>query len=173
MRARKNPASRIIALAVLLGAIFAVYVIRIMQFQLVDGEEYRQMGDVRYTREVTVKAARGEIVDRNGIPIAANRTAYNVVFDKSYVKMAEANEIILAAASVVEKQNEKINQSIPITDTEPYAFKDGYETSVGSLKARIGLQDYATFQNVWDALCERYDVDNSYSLKEKRIIIGT
>ena len=105
MRAKRNSASRIIALAGILAVIFAVYVVRIMQLQLVDGEEYRAMGDVRYTREVTVKAARGEIVDRNGIPIAANRTAYNVVFDKSYVKMAEANEIILAAASVVSKQN--------------------------------------------------------------------
>lgn len=172
MRAKKQTASRIFALAGIIAVIFAVYVVRIMQLQLVDGEEYRAMGDVRYTREVTVKAARGEIVDRNGIPIAANRTAYNVVFDKSYVKMAEANEIILVAAEVANKQNEQINQSIPITDEEPYAFKDGYDSSVASLKARIGLQDYATFENVWDALCERYDVEPSLSKAQKRIIVG-
>jgi len=172
MRARKQTASRIFVLAGILAVIFAVYVVRIMQLQLIDGESYRQMGDVRYTKEVTVKAARGEIVDRNGIAIAANRTAYNVIFDKSYIKMAEANEIILAAFQIIEKQSEEYNESIPITQKEPYAFRDGYETSIASLKARIGLQDYATFENVWDALCERYDIASELSKNQKRIIMG-
>ncbi len=172
MKQKRAAFSRIIILAVILVAVFAVFIVRMMQLQLVDGESYRQMSDVRYTREVTVKAARGEIVDRNGIPLAANRTGYNIVFDKSYIKMSEVNEIILAAAEIAAKQNEKYNQSIPITEIAPYAFRDGFETSVASLKARIGLQDYATIENVWDALCERYDIDKKLNDAQKRIIMG-
>ena len=172
MKQRKTAVSRITILTILLVSIFVVFIVRMMQLQLIDGEGYRQMSDVRYTREVTVKAARGEIVDRNGVPLAANRTGYNVVFDKSYIKMSEVNDIILVAADITNKQNEKYNQSLPITETEPYAFRDGYETSVASLKARIGLQDYATIKNVWSALCERYDIDEKLSDSEKRIIMG-
>lgn len=172
MKQRKPSVSRVMILSILVASIFAVFVVRMMQLQLIDGEEYRGMSDVRYTREVTVKAARGEIVDRNGIPLAANRTGYNVVFDKSYIKMSEVNEIILVAAKICAKQNEKYNQSIPITETAPYAFKAGYENSVTSLKARIGLQDYATFENVWITLCERYDVNEKLSDDEKRTILG-
>lgn len=172
MRTRKKQTSRIVVLACILALIFGGFVVRMMQLQLVDGEEYRQMGDVRYTREVTVKAARGEIVDRNGVELAANRTAYNIVFDKSYIKMADANEIILVAAEITDKQNEEHNESIPINKEKPYDFRDGYENSVASLKARLGLQDYATFKNVWDALCERYDVEESLSEEQKRLIIG-
>lgn len=172
MKGQKQPFSRIFILSGLLCAIFLAFVIRMMQFQLVDGEGYRQMSDVKYTREVTVKAARGEIVDRNGIPLAANRTGYNVIFDKSFVKMTEINELILVAADIVKKQNEAINQSLPITEEAPYEFKDGYENSVSYLKAKIGLQDYATAQNVWEALTERYKVDPSLSDDKKRIIFG-
>lgn len=172
MKQSKQPASRIFILAMLLVAVFAAFVVRMMQLQLVDGEGYRQMSDVSYTREVTVKAARGEIVDRNGVPLAANRTGYNVIFDKSFVKMADVNELILIAHDIITQQNEKHKESIPITENSPYNFKSGYETSVASLKARIGLQDYATVQNVWAALCERYDIDEKYSDAEKRIIMG-
>ncbi len=173
MKQRRIAVSRLTIISVLLVVIFALYAVRMMQLQLIEGAGFRQMSDVRYTRELTVKAARGEIVDRNGIPLAANRTGYNVVFDKSYIKMADVNEIILVVADIISKQNETYQQSIPITDTEPYAFKDGYENSVASLKARIGLQDYATFENVWNALCERYDVDEKLSAKQKRIIIAS
>lgn len=172
MIARKTKSSRVFIIAGILAVIFALFLVRMMHLQLVKGSEYRQMGDVRYTREVTVKAARGEIVDRNGVEIAANRISYNVVFDKSYVKMDEVNEIILIAADIVKNQGEKYNESIPITEEKPYDFKDGYENSVAALKTRLSLQSYATFKNVWDALCERYDIDNSLSDEQKRLIIG-
>ena len=172
MKGQKQPVSRIFILTVLLCAIFLAFVIRMMQFQLVDGESYRQMSDVKYTREVTVKAARGEIVDRNGVPLAANRTGYNVIFDKSYVKMTEINDLILIAYDIVNRQKEEINQSLPITEEAPFVFKDGYENSVSYLKAKIGLQDYATVENVWEALTERYKVDPELPDDKKRIIFG-
>ncbi len=173
MKQKGDSISRVIILAVLISAIFFGFVVRMMKLQLIDGEEYRQMSDVSYSREVTVKAARGEIVDRNGVPLAANRTGYNVIFDKSYVKMSEVNDLILIAYDIISKQGETSKESIPLTMEEPYSFKEGYETSVATLKARIGLQDYATDKNVWDALCERYDIDEKLSDFEKRIIMGT
>lgn len=172
MKMRKTPFSRITALAVALAVIFFLFVVRLVQLQLVQGESFRSLSDVRYTREVTVKAARGEIVDRNGIPLAANRTGYNVIFDKSYIKMSEANQIILEAAGIIRDQQEQYCESIPITGEAPYTFSSGRETAVLSLKSRIGLQDYATFENVWEALCRRYDIEDALSIEEKRIIMA-
>ena len=85
MKQKSSSISRILILAVLISAIFCAFIVRMMKLQLIDGEGYRQMSDVSYSREVTVKAARGEIVDRNGVPLAVNRTGYNVIFDKSYI----------------------------------------------------------------------------------------
>lgn len=172
MKGKTTQVSRIFILAGLLFAIFAAFVIRMVQLQLIDGEGYRQMSDVSYSREVTVKAARGEIVDRNGIPLAANRTGYNVIFDKSYVKMAEVNNLILIAYDIINKQGGEYKETLPLNKEKPFDFKDGYDNSVSSLKARIGLQDYATAKNVWDALCERYKIEPSLKDIEKRIIMG-
>lgn len=172
MKQTKQTVSRIFILGAIFVAILLAFVVRMMQLQLIDGEGYRQMSGVSYTREVTVKAARGEIVDRNGVPLAANRTGYNVIFDKSYVKMAEVNDIILVAHGIITQQNETYKESLPLEPAAPYDFKEGYENSVASLKARIGLQDYATSDNVWAALCERYKIDENLSDANKRIIMG-
>ena len=39
-------------------------------------DHYSKMADELHKRERTIKAARGEIVDRNGTVIAANRTVW-------------------------------------------------------------------------------------------------
>ncbi len=173
MKRKDGNLSRIVIIVSLLSAIFLVFIIRLMQLQLIDGEGYRKVGNVRYTREVVVKAARGEIVDRNGIPLAANRTGYNVIFDKSYMEMEDLNDIILLSSEITSKNGETFNESIPITKQEPYVFENEQTSAVSALKKRLSLQEYATFNNVWDALCERYEVDlKKYTNSQIRTIVA-
>ena len=43
-----------------------------------ESEHYSRMADELHERERSIKAARGEIVDRNGVVIATNRTVCTV-----------------------------------------------------------------------------------------------
>ena len=67
--------ARTVRLAILGAAVVLVlllYSLRLMQVQVVEGEMYAQMIDEGWSSTQTIKAARGEIIDRNGRPLAMN-----------------------------------------------------------------------------------------------------
>ena len=75
-------------------------------------EHYSELADELHERERTIKAARGEIVDRNGTVIATNRTVctvsviYNQVENREAVIELLCRELGLSD-SVVRKKVEK------------------------------------------------------------------
>ena len=52
--------------------------VRVFYLVTVKGEEYSQKSKELQERERTISAVRGDILDRNGIVIATNETAYNI-----------------------------------------------------------------------------------------------
>ena len=73
---------RLIFLAGIIAAFFAVILSRCIQLQAVDGAHYSQVTDQSRVISRTIPARRGRILDRNHQPIADTRTVYNasVVF---------------------------------------------------------------------------------------------
>ena len=64
---------RIVLLGLCLGTVLAFYLYRLLQVQIVNGEEYAQMARQSTVREQVITAARGEIVDRYGRPLEWER----------------------------------------------------------------------------------------------------
>lgn len=69
---------RIWPLASVVGAIFLVFVVRLFQLQILQGEDLASRSQANYVRTVRLEAQRGAIVDREGRTIAASRPAYGV-----------------------------------------------------------------------------------------------
>lgn len=80
----KKLAIRRIILPCILLSFMLVFVGVLVKVQLVDGEEYASTVNTASQTTVTIRAARGEIVDRNGKPIVENRQGYSIVFNYSY-----------------------------------------------------------------------------------------
>lgn len=59
-------------------AIFMIFVVRLFQLQILEGEALASRSQANYVRTVRLEAQRGSIVDRNGRTIAASRPAYGV-----------------------------------------------------------------------------------------------
>ncbi|MDP9227441.1 MAG: penicillin-binding protein 2 [Actinomycetota bacterium] len=55
-------------------AIFSVVFLRLWYLEVLSGDRYRQMANDNRVREVRVQAPRGDILDRNGKVLVANRT---------------------------------------------------------------------------------------------------
>ncbi|MBR6647308.1 MAG: penicillin-binding protein, partial [Clostridia bacterium] len=49
---------------------------RLFSLQIINGADYRVMSDSRLTRDIPVKAPRGEILDRYGRALVTNRIGY-------------------------------------------------------------------------------------------------
>ncbi|WRS28767.1 penicillin-binding transpeptidase domain-containing protein [Oscillospiraceae bacterium MB08-C2-2] len=156
-------------LAALIVAVMVVFVARLVNIQIVDSAMYKKMVEGGYVSTQTVKAVRGEIVDRNGQPLAVNRMGFDVIVDKAFFPSDRQNEIILKLINLLEELGEDWNDLLPITETAPYTFKDGYEGDVEKLKAFLGAQPYATVEDVIFWLTERYELEK-YSPQDARRI---
>ncbi len=72
---RTSPlALRISIITALAIAIFSVLFLRLWYVQVLSGDKYRNQANDNRIREIRVQAPRGDILDRNGKVLVANRT---------------------------------------------------------------------------------------------------
>ena len=70
----------LIAIVYIIGIILLIQLFRL---QIVNGKEYRETSNSRLTRESTIEAARGKILDRNSNVLAFTKTGYSVELYKT------------------------------------------------------------------------------------------
>ena len=61
--------------------VFVAFSLRLMNYQIVQADEYQQMAQGSYTSVQTIDAARGEILDRYGRPLAVNEVSYDIMIN--------------------------------------------------------------------------------------------
>lgn len=135
---------RIIALILLLIVMFIFASMRAFQFQIVEGKQHLQTAQKSSDVTVGIMAARGNIVDRAGVPFTHNEAVFNVEFDYSFLKSGTENEIISKLITLFKARNEDWIDDMPISKTMPYQFTVGRDTDVARLKKKFRLNDYAT-----------------------------
>ena len=169
---------RVLVLIVLLAAVFSVFSLRLFQIQIVEGGDYADIANRTTTSAISIPASRGEILDRYLRPMTVNRTTFSVIFDYAYFPRGTdenqrklQNACILALAKLLDEAGEEWNDTLPITEKQPYAFKSERENTIAALKAKLRMADYATAENCMDALIERYQLEN-YPAADQRIAAG-
>ena len=74
---------RILAAGAAFIAVLCVYAVLLVRMQVTDADAYRAEAEKRVTRTVTLSAPRGNIYDRNGVPLVVNRQSYAIQIDRS------------------------------------------------------------------------------------------
>lgn len=157
----KRP-GRFAACILLVLLIFLGYVLRLAQWQLIDGEKYEQLSLSNLTDTMELDAARGEIWDRDGNVLAGNRTSYNVVYNAMYMDFTPGrrNTTILEVVDLLEEHGQEWVDLLPIQLDEngEYQFKEDSETEIANLKAKdmLNLADYATATDCMNELAKMY-----------------
>lgn len=149
--------------------------IRLLQIQLVDGDLYLNMTKERSIQQ-NIEAARGQIIDSTGKILNTNKIVYNVNFQYSSLMNgtteSEQNEIIYRVLTVLEKHNEKWNDSLPISKTQPYAFDESRSAAIETLKKKLEIGSYSTVENCIYQLYDQYGISDKYEEKMRRAIAG-
>ena len=122
--------SRTIIMIVLAVSIILFYYYRLMQLQIVNGDYYSALAQRSISSRVAIPAARGEILDRFGRPIAVNTTGYTICFRRNFMEYGDENRIILDLSALLTSTGEEWNDSLPITKVSPYNFEEGKEEQV-------------------------------------------
>lgn len=90
--------------------ILAVLIGRLVYLMVFDAEYYQELAQDLHEREREIKAARGEIVDRNGVVLATNRTVCTISVIHSQVE--EPEEVISVLCRELELDEEEVRKKV-------------------------------------------------------------
>ncbi len=155
-------------LSIFLIIVFIFYSIRMYSLQIEAGnvEDTTLIGTT--TRTAVIKAPRGEILDCYGRKIAVNRDGYNIVFNKAYIG-DDLNDVILALIKLMKNKKLSWADTLPMTKKQPFTFLKN--ESHDKLIKVLGLAHYATAENCFTRMIEKYGLE-SYTPRQQRLIAG-
>ena len=181
MEKRSHPMWRYVVCVLLVALVFAVYVLRLYDWQILNGSTWLATADHSTQSTVAIPAARGEILDVNGEPLAVNRTGYAVVLNWPYMRQdtdeettRQENETIRQIISLLDRYGEEWTDELPILVQDgAYVFAEGEDREIETLKGRdyANVNSYATADLCMEALIERYGVEG-YTMEETRDIVS-
>ncbi len=164
--------------ALMLAAVFAVtalFIARLIQWQVVESDYYEDIADTATTYTVKTDALRGEIFDINGKELAVNLTGYRIVINKLYMKDEDLNETIVKLVDVMDRCGEKWTDELPILVDENgnYIFDEKKQDEITELKSKdnLNMNPYSTAAECMALLVERYGCED-YRASQQRDIIS-
>lgn len=155
---------------------FAVFVIRLVDWQIINGEEYSELAARSTSYTVETAATRGEILDRNGNGLVVNTTHYKVVLDKLYLDEDMQNDTILQLIEILGKTGDKWEDILPIEVSTGgrYAYKKNSEDDIKLLLSSefLGLPSETSAETCIKELAKRYEIDGQYSPAQLRNLLS-
>ncbi len=167
-KSRSNLNLRFNILTVFTYAIGIVLIIQLFNLQIVHGAEYREESNTRLTRETTLEAARGEILDRTGTALVTNATKFSVELYKTKIDDKELNDSILNIVNLLEKYQIKYADSFPIS-INPFEFTISDET-LTNWKKTYDLEENISAEEAFYKFKDKYDIENTDIGEIRKII---
>ena len=176
---RKTAIRRMRVLVVAACILMLLYGLRLIFLQLVNGDDFKSQATNTTDYKFTVTAARGDIVDSRGERIATSVTGYNVVLNKLLMGDEDLDGMLQKIVELLRANGESWNDTLLISQPDAagnYTFtaEEGStrdQKALAAMKDNLGLQQYATANDVMEKLVEDYDLA-SYPLSWQRTLGG-
>lgn len=176
---RKTAIRRVRVLVAAACILMLLYGLRLIFLQLVNGDDFKSQATNTTDYKFTVTAARGDIVDSRGERIATSVTGYNVVLNKLLMGDEDLDGMLQKIVELLRANGESWNDTLLISQPDAagnYTFtaeegstKD--QKALAAMKDNLGLQQYATANDVMEKLVEDYDLA-SFPLSWQRTLGG-
>lgn len=176
---RKTAIRRMRVLVAAACILMLLYGLRLIFLQLVNGDDFKSQATNTTDYKFTVTAARGDIVDSRGERIATSVTGYNVVLNKLLMGDEDLDGMLQKIVELLRANGENWNDTLLISQPDAagnYTFtaEEGStrdQKALAAMKDNLGLQQYATANDVMEKLVEDYDLA-SYPLSWQRTLGG-
>lgn len=99
-----------------------VLIVRLFNLQIVHGAEYRETSNTRLSRESTLEATRGDILDRSGNVLATTTTTFNISLYKTKSDDETLNKCILNLVNLLIKNNANYPDNFPINNEKKFTI---------------------------------------------------
>ena len=109
---------------------------RLVYLMISEADYYRKLAEELHERERGIKAARGEIRDRNGVTLATNKTVCTISVIHSQVKDAE--QVINVLSQALEMDEAEVRKKVEKVSSRE-RIKSNVEKNVGDTIREYGL----------------------------------
>lgn len=171
-KAKKKKANvnlRFNVLTILIYIIGIILIVRLFSLQIVHGAEYREQSNTRLTRESTLEASRGAILDKTGNPLVTSKMEFSLEMYKSKVDTDTLNTNILNMIKLLEKHGCSYADTFPIK-LEPFEFTIGNETLI-KWKKTNNLEEDITAEQAFYKFKDKYKIKQTDLNEIRKIIV--
>ena len=159
------------------GILLCLYAFRMFQLQ-VSNPRTADNTTGTYTYDTRVTAARGELLDRNGIVLIHNRASYNIIITNFALFNSEnPNESLRQLVNLCRELSIDYNDHFPLTEQKPYEYTTAEYSDTWNGYFRRFLRE-----NDWDSdvsaaqlmklMRKRFRIPNDWTDQEVRGVLG-
>ena len=168
---------RAIALLLIFATILSLYSFRLFNLQIIETDGKTENLDV-YVTQTRVKAARGDILDRNGNILVGNRASYDLVFNHYVITSYDnTNESLMKLIEKTRELGITYMDHFPITKDRPFEYTLTEYTTAWQGYFQKYLQDRSIDSDITAPLLmqrmrERYKIPEEWNDADARAVIG-
>ncbi len=166
----RNTNLRYNLITILVYIVGIVLIVQLFNLQIVNGKEYRETSNTRLSRETVIKAARGSIKDRTGNLLVTTKMGFNIELYKTKINTTTLNKTILNTIKILENNNDKYINNLPIS-IEPFKFTIDDEESQVNWKKENDIKEDATPEQCFYKLKEKYKIEQDNILEAYKIMV--
>jgi len=174
----RNKTERAAVVVVLVAVLFVLCIIRLFNLQVINGEEYRKISEDKLYMSMSVKAPRGEILDRYGSVLVGNRTGFSVQVKDIGMERPEFSKMVKELIVLLDKEGVAVSDTFPVTYEEPFEFtfadtkKQSAEEQAVDWKKNYNVDKKATPVEVIEFFAEKYKLDKNLDMLTQRKVAG-
>ena len=168
---------RAILLLVLFAFILVLFAGKLFILQIIETDGNTDNTQT-YTTLTTVRAARGDILDRNGNVLVGNRASYDLVFNHYVIKSYEQrNEALYRLVQKCRELGITYNDHFPVSRTRPFVytltdFNSSWQNNFQLFMVDCGWDSDITAPLLVEKMRSRYKLPEEWSDEDARAVIG-
>ena len=168
---------RAVALLLLFSLVLTMFSGKLFSLQIIETDGNTDNTTV-YTTVTTVRAARGDILDRNGNVLVGNRASYDLVFNHYVIKSAEGrNDYLYRLYHKTLELGVEYLDHFPMTKTRPFEYTLNDYTTAWQNYFQNYMRDRELDSDIsapllLEKLRERYDIPETWTDEEARAVVG-
>ena len=170
MKSNINFKLRYNLITVFIYVIGIILLLQLFNLQIIHGAEYREQSNNRLTRESTLEAARGSILDNSGNELAGTSMGFSLELYKTKIDSSTLNSTILKIVNVLEINGDKYVDSFPI-NINPFEFNFSTDEKLAKWKKDNKFDENITAEEAFYKFKEKYKIEND-NIEEVRKIIA-
>ena len=162
---------------VIFAFVLFLYAVKLFELQIIETDGNTDNTQV-YGTVTTVRAARGDILDRNGNVLVGNRASYNLVFNHYVIKSySGCNDALYRLVQKCKELGIEYSDHFPVTRERPFEytlteFNTSWQNNFQLFMVDRSWDSDITAPLLVEKLRARYDIPEEWSDEDARAVIG-